>query len=307
VILENIENTIVPEMDYNAYKMVSYTQFSMWSECPHRWKLAYIDKHKSPPSINLAFGTAVHETLQEYLKLMYHVSIKSADEFNIHLDFQERLLKLYQEYKDQLNANFATKDELVEFINDGLEIIDYFIKYRQLHFSKHEIKLLGIESPILISPHEKYPDVKLYGKLDLVFYNVTEQKVIIWDIKTSTRGWSKYDKENKLKTSQMVLYKRYYSEQYQVPIDSIECKYFILKRKIPDDPLYPAMKSRIQIFEPTTGKTTINKVVKQLQEFIEDCFEGNIYKMKEYKKNPSDKTCKYCPFNDKPELCDKKS
>ena len=136
---------------------------------------------------------------------------------------------------------------------------------------------------------------------------MVEQKVIIWDIKTSTRGWSKYDKENKLKTSQMVLYKRYYSEQYQVPIESIDCKYFILRRKIPDDPLYPAMKSRIQIFEPTTGKTTINKVVKQLHEFIEDCFEGDIYKTKEYTKNPSEKNCKYCPFNDKPELCNKKS
>lgn len=29
----------------------------------------------------------------------------------------------------------------------------------------------------------------LYGKLDLVFYDEDLQKVTIWDIKTSTRGW----------------------------------------------------------------------------------------------------------------------
>ena len=35
-------------------------------------------------------------------------------------------------------------------------------------------------------------------------------------------------------------------------------------------------------------------------------FENDMYKQKEYTKNPSDKNCRWCPFKDKPELCDKK-
>jgi hypothetical protein len=307
MIVENIENTVVPQMDFTQNKMVSYTQFTMWSECPHKWKLAYIDKHKSPPNIYLAFGTAIHESIQEYFELMYNKSIKSADEFNIHSDFQERLLNIYSEYKKEF-GNISTKEEIIEFVNDGLEIIDFFIQRRQMYFSKKGTKLLGIEMPILTPPHEKYPNVMLYGKLDMVFYDEDLKKVTIWDIKTSTRGWTKWDKENKLKMSQMVIYKKYFAEQYNIPVDSIDCKYFILKRKIPKDPMYPAMASRIQTFEPSSGKVTMNRVSKQLLEFIEDCFDENhMYRMKEYTKLPSEKNCKWCPFNDRPDLCNKEN
>jgi len=305
MILENINNTVVPEMDWEKYKMVSYTQFSAWSECPHRWKLMYIDKLKQPPNIHLAFGSAMHETLQEYLDLMYNKSIKAADEFAIYEDFQERFMKMYGDYKEQIGDNFATKKDLLEFVNDGLNIIEFFLQRRQMHFSKRGTKLLGVEMPILTPPHGEHPNIMLYGKLDLVFYDEDLQKVSIWDIKTSTKGWTKWDKENKIKTAQMVLYKRYFAEQYNIPVESIDCKYFIVKRKIPKDPKYPAMASRIQTFEPSSGKTTMNRVTKQLHAFIDDCFENDMYKVKEYTKNPSDKTCRWCPFNDKPDLCNK--
>jgi hypothetical protein len=307
MIIENVQNTVVPKMDFTKDKMVSYTQFTMWSECPHKWKLTYIDKHKSSPNIHLVFGTAMHESIQEYFELMYNKSIKAADEFDIHKNFQEKFIKIYSDYKNEF-GNVSTKDEMIEFVNDGLDIIDFFIQRRQMYFSKNETKLLGIEMPILIPPHEKYPNVMLYGKLDIVFYNEVLKKVTIWDIKTSTRGWTKWDKEDKLKTSQMIIYKKYFAEQYNIPIDSIDCKYFILKRKVPQDPMYPAMASRIQTFEPSSGKVTVNRVTKQLLEFIEDCFDENhMYRMKEYNKLPSEKNCKWCPFNDKPDLCNKKN
>jgi hypothetical protein len=126
--------------------------------------------------------------------------------------------------------------------------------------------------PILTAPHEDFPNVKLMGKLDLVMFDETLHRVVIWDIKTSTRGWMKHDKENKVKTSQMVMYKKYFSEQYNVPVENIDVRYFIVKRKIPANPRYPIMKSRIQKFEPSSGKTTQNKLVKDVKTFIEDVF-----------------------------------
>ena len=271
-IIENINKTVVPEMDWATEKNISYTQLSAWSECPHRWKQMYIDKIKQPPSIHLSFGTAMHETLQEYMELMYNKGQQHADEFDAHSDFQERFMSLYKADVDKKGEHFATQKELIEFTNDGLNIIDFFLKYRQDHFHKHGWKLLGIEMPILLAPHEDYPNVKLMGKLDLVMFDETMHRVVIWDIKTSTRGWTKYDKENKVKTSQMVMYKKYFAEQYNVPVESIDVRYFIVKRKIPANPRYPIMKSRIQKFEPSSGKTTQNKMVKNMKAFIEDVF-----------------------------------
>ena len=271
-IIENIQKTVVPEMDWNTEKNISYTQLSAWSECPHRWKQMYIDKIKQPPSIHLSFGTAMHETLQEYMELMYNKGQQHADDFDAHADFQERFLALYKADVDKKGEHFATQKELIEFTNDGLNIIDFFLRHRQEHFQKHGWKLLGIEMPVLLAPHEDYPNVKLMGKLDLVMFDETMHRVVIWDIKTSTRGWTKYDKENKLKTSQMVMYKKYFAEQYDVPVESIDVRYFIVKRKIPANPRYPIMKSRIQKFEPSSGKTTQNKMVKNMRSFIEDVF-----------------------------------
>ena len=48
---------------------ISYSQLSMFSECPLRWKLNYIDDLSiSEPSIHLLFGTAMHEVIQEFVK-----------------------------------------------------------------------------------------------------------------------------------------------------------------------------------------------------------------------------------------------
>ena len=96
-ILENINNTVVPEMDWNTQKNISYTQLSAWSECPYKWKNMYINKLKSPPSIYFSFGTAMHETLQEYLNIMYNQSQMKADNFDTHTFFQEVFLRLYKE------------------------------------------------------------------------------------------------------------------------------------------------------------------------------------------------------------------
>ena len=70
----------------------------------------------------------------------------------------------------------------------------------------------------------------------------------------------------------MVMYKKYFAEQYNIPVESVDVKYFIVKRKVPENPKYAVMKSRIQKFEPSSGKVSQNKMVKNMRSFIEDVF-----------------------------------
>ena len=51
-------------------------------------------------------------------------------------------MKMYGDYKEQIGDNFATKKDLMEFVNDGLNIIEFFLQRRQMHFSKRGTKLL---------------------------------------------------------------------------------------------------------------------------------------------------------------------
>ena len=57
---------------------ISYSQLSMYSDCPLRWKLNYVDKLSvSESNIYLIFGTAMHTVLQKYLEIMYHDSVRT--------------------------------------------------------------------------------------------------------------------------------------------------------------------------------------------------------------------------------------
>ena len=61
-------------------KKISYSQYSMWAQCPHKWKTAYIDgRREYTDSIHTMFGTSMHEVLQTYLTVMYNDTIKMAD------------------------------------------------------------------------------------------------------------------------------------------------------------------------------------------------------------------------------------
>ena len=74
---------------------VSYSQYSMWSSCPQQYKLNYIDKlGESSGNIHTIFGTAMHETIQHFLDVMYNVTKKQAME--IDLDLLLKMVKIDQ-------------------------------------------------------------------------------------------------------------------------------------------------------------------------------------------------------------------
>jgi len=142
------------------------------------------------------------------------------------------------------------------------------------------------------------------GFLDVVLYNEATNTIKIIDIKTSTRGWKDKEKSDEVKNMQLILYKKFFAEQYNFPVDNINIEYFIVKRKIYEDGEYP--EKRIQTHIPTSGKVKINKATKALNEFIERAFtKDGSYNMGPQLKNPSKWNCQFCPFNDNKELCDK--
>ena len=175
------------------------------------------------------------------------------------------------------------------------------MKKKQKYFSKRGTYLVGTEVPLLTQPYDRFKNVIFKGFIDLITYNENTDKFYIYDIKTSTRGWYDKDKKDDIKKSQLLLYKQYFSKQFNVPIEKIEVEFFILKRKIPqntDFPIYP-----IQEFKPSQGKTSVNKAVNSLEKFIEECFDGNGMKDKQHEVKPSEWSCKFCVFSGNKELC----
>ena len=281
-------------------RRISYSQWSMFERCPRSWKLAYIDGLAPfQSSIETCFGTAFHETLQHYLTVMYTESVKRADA----LDFKTILTnKLRAEYKrcvDESNGeHFSNPLQMAEYLEDGVAILDWFKKRRKQYFSTKDYELVGIEMELCEPASEKNASVYWYGFIDLVIRHIPTNTIYIYDIKTSRSGWNKYQKSDSLKMAQLVAYKNYFSRQFGVPKENIIVEFFIVKRKLIEDSMFP--QKRIQLLRPSAGTVTQRKVQKHIDNFIEHCFDADGNKLAEQQyeaiSGKGDKNCKYCPF-----------
>ena len=118
------------------------------------------------------------------------------------------------------------------------------------------------------------------GFLDVVLYNENSDEFTIIDIKTSTRGWTPRMKKDEDKQFQLILYKQYFSDLYNIPLEKINIKYFIVKRKLWEKSDYP--QTRIQEFRPASGKIKLNKAKRAILSFINEAFNSD-GKIKEQK------------------------
>jgi hypothetical protein len=309
-IVKEIRNNPPTEVNYAYQKNISYSQMSIFRGCPYRWKLQYKDKiRRFTSSIHTVFGTAIHETLQSYLGLMYNVSTVAADGLDMEGTFQSNFINEYQkQYKSNNDSHFSSAEEMREFFEDGMGILNWFKKRKTRYFSKRGWHLIGCEIPIVIAPNKMYNNILYTGFLDVVMYHEPTNTFKIIDIKTSTRGWGDKDKKNEDKQFQLLLYKQFFAEQYNVPIDNIEIEFFIVKRKVMDVDdeklMSPHQAYRVQTFTPPSGKIKISRAKNAINDFINECFSSNgSIKEAEYPKSPSKWNCSFCPYGDDKELC----
>ena len=296
-----IQKFISPNINLKDTKFVSYSQFSIYQQCPHRYNLKHIEK-KEPfiTNINLVFGTALHETLQKYIEVIYGESKTKANKMDLEALFHERFSETYRKEYENNKDHFSTASQMREFYDDGVAILEWIKKKCNVLFTVRNVKLLGIELP-LISKVANNIYYKAY--IDFALYDEDLNKVYIYDIKTSTRGW-KDEKKDDIKIAQILLYKEFFSKQYGFDIENIEVEFFVVRRKIYEDSEFTI--PRVQEFKPPSGKIKRKQTMDSFDSFLKDCFDENgKYQIKTYNKNVGEKSCKWCPFRDKPDLCDK--
>lgn len=285
---------------------VSFSQFSLYKQCPHRWYNRYVLKNKEADyGIALLFGTAMHETIQSYISTMYEHSIKEADKLGLSDMLYSRLV---ENFKKNTIGNKITKSQLMEHYRDGVEILDFVKKKRGDYFSLRDHNLLGIEMPLRIPTIN--PNVWFVGYIDLGIVDNTDSSYYLYDFKTSTKGWTDKDKKDETKKAQLVLYREFFSKQYNIDIDKIFTQFLILKRKIWENA--PFAQKRVQVFNPPIGPKITKKIVTEFNEFITTVFDES-GKYKTDLKLPAiagydnGANCKWCPFSKREDLCPKEN
>lgn len=311
----NKESFVIKEFDLKLTKpenakFISYSQYSTFKKCPKQWELKYIHKLKdSVPSIHMTFGTSMHNVVQYWLQILFsgRGGVKASNELNFEKLLLDELKLNYASDVEKYGKHFSNKEELTEFFLDGLETLEFLRKRRTRYFDLKNQILVGTELPLMIKPNPDKENLYFNAYLDIVLKHKTEPKFYIPDLKTSTKGWNQWDKKDEVKIGQLLLYKKFLSEQYGIPIDDIEVEFMILKRKIDSDSMYP--QKRVQIFSPSQGKISMSKALKSFQEFIDYCFlpNGEYNELAKYVaiSGRNGFNCRYCEFNNKEDLCPK--
>jgi hypothetical protein len=282
---------------------------------------------KYEDSINTCFGTAIHEAVQLYIETLYTEGAPKADEHDLYelfkVSFRRELDKAVENSKkgkktDKEEAAIVedavevkpfeyTEEQFKEFTDDATNIFDAFLNItnRMKHFPSGRFEFLAVEDEIQMGVKH---NVEFIGYIDVVLKEKKTGRIRIIDIKTSTQGWNKYQKEDILKQYQLLLYKAFYSRKYGVPINMIDVEFFILRRRLYEDVSFP--QSRIQTFIPKNDQKEVSRAINVFAEFVTECFkpDGTYNDKPElYLKNPgkAKKHCKYCPH--KKVNCDAKS
>lgn len=277
---------------------VSFSQYSMWSSCPQQYKLAYIDDlSQSSANIHTIFGSSMHEVIQKFLDVMYNATKSSAMAMELDKMLKDALIQNFNKEKAVLEEGKfpCTKEELEEFYGDGVNILRYFKNKLPAFFSKKGYQLEAIELPLNAQIKD---GVHFVGFIDIVLKDTKDKSVTIIDLKTSTKGWSKYQKSDPVKNSQILLYKKFYAEKYGVSEDNVNVEFHILKRKVATDTEYPI--PRISRHIPSNGKPSINKAWNGFMGFVNSVFdETGAYRTDIEYETRKGKQCDWCEFKER--------
>lgn len=295
------------EIDFSKEKIVSFSQYSRYKKCPKSWELRYVRKEKiSSPSIYFVYGTAMHETIQEFLHTAYTQSVKAAEAMDLNGMLLEKIKHEYKTAMEEHGDHFSTREELSEFYSDGCEILRFLRKKRRLYFSSRDMELIGVELPLQVAPDSNRPTVMMQQYLDLVFREKSTGKYKIIDIKTAKNGWNKWKRKDKTTTNQLVLYKSEFCKMYNIEPDMVDIEYFILRQKIDPDSMWPI--PRISQFSPSDGSVSMKRAVSDFQTFLDECFDSNgeyIDKSHPALMGRGGFNCMYCEYDGREDLCPK--
>ena len=256
----------------SKYTHISYSSLSTYNKCPKLWELMYL-RNEVPFTQNIytCFGTAMHETIQEWLTIMYHDKVKAANDIDLNKLLYANMVKSYKQGRAMMKGNhFSSSDELTQFWLDGKHILEFLKKKRAGYFSTKSMMLAGVETLLY---QDIKPGVKFKGLVDLVFYHPNTDSWTIMDIKTSTAGWRDKQKKNPNLTAQVVLYKEFFSRQFDIPKDKIDVQFFIVKRRVPAEADFASMQRRVQEFSPNAGPRKTKQIMNSMNNFIKDVLD----------------------------------
>ena len=155
------------EVKQKPHRHVSFSQFSMYSQCARKWFLSYALKLGTrPPSIHMTFGTAFHEVLQEYITLYHDKGTKENKKVDFDIELINKIKEIYKRDYNNYGKHFSTSSELSEFCEQGVKILNHIRSNYDSYYDRQNWTLLGVEVPLM---------VKILNSEEPIYYSMINQ------------------------------------------------------------------------------------------------------------------------------------
>lgn len=142
--------------------VLSFSRINSW-QCPYEWKLHYIDCVEGDSGFFAEVGTAMHETLEAYLK-------QEEDIFT--------LLEFFEEKWNEYVIHDAPPNKFVDITQQYFQQCTDYLSQLLFDFDKYEI--LGVEKEVKFNVGQ----YKFHGFIDLLIRDKDTDEIIISDHKS---------------------------------------------------------------------------------------------------------------------------
>ncbi len=263
-------------------KHVSFSELKVNDECSYRHFIQYELKNRDEESIYAEYGTFLHKAFD----------LSFQNKSRIHwISFGKNFLSWAKKNKqniEQLCVDNNITIDIYEWLRDGFALYASIFDFIQEKFPDYELVNTEMELRERIFEDVAQIDGWLFvGYIDLVLKDKDGVYHVI-DFKTSQKGWNTYKKSNAVLQYQLALYKKFFAQKQNIPLDNIKTHFVILKRTpIPDE-------DRIELFTVETPSTKIKNATHWMIQNTKSIQQQVKIKMRG--------SCKYCPWN-KTKLC----
>jgi len=269
--------------DKRVYK-ISFSEFSSFLECPHKWYLVYILRFPTDVNEELVFGGAVHKVIEEIINKPM-LRRKSFLPGVVKSVFKSELA----EVKD---VNFLTRFTnshlpytLVKQCQELVDKLDFFERFKEYEIIEVEHKLDGF-------PIVEFPDLifAFKGYIDLILRHKTTGRYLFIDWKTSRKPW---DIKVKLRDNpdfftQLGLYKYFYSKKMDIPFNLIDVKFFNLPREVPGEQMP---------YDGILNETYMEFLFNKLQDVCKTIYHSTYLELDKAKITTKKNFCHRCNHN----------
>ena len=246
---------------------ISYSELRIFTECPHKWKLQYVDGLAGfTGNIYTAFGTAIHSVCEQ--SALGNLEPEEYPEY-FDIAFLEELRKLDEKPQSKM---------IVEMREQSREIFHKVFPALQELFPGYEVYSSeeSLYEPISELKFNRF----LKGFIDLVV-KTPDDKYHIIDWKSCSWGWDAKKRNGAMVTYQLTLYKKFFCEKHGIDPKMVETHFGLLKRTAKSD--------NVEIFRVTSGPRKTKNATKVLTDACNLINKGVTIKNRN--------SCSRCPFN----------